>query len=171
MKKMILSVVALLGLAALATLSTPATQLHANTTKLNAPGDAGRPTNDATTSMRAELRVTRGLGDCSNTVAASPTSYTSTAVNVTYVAGLSASAATPYPGAFAIQINNLGASNDVVAYYNLTSTAITTTTCPAGLRIKAGYSDTLWVSSRAGGTLHLQGVSGTGSVAYTICNE
>jgi hypothetical protein len=156
-----------MGLAFQAAAPSP---LKANTTTMQAPGNAGRPMADSITGARAEVRLERGIGDCSNTAALTALSSTSQPINVTSVAKLSPSGSTPYPGVFHLTVVNLGPS-DAVVYVNTTATAIITTTCPAGVRVLANTSQTITLASRDGLTAHAQGVSATALLAYTICSN
>ena len=167
MKKLLTVTVALaLGFAAFTAFTTPAT-LHANSTTLSAPGNAGRPVQDALSNIRGELRLERGIGDASNSVALSPLSNTSSPVNVTFTTSLSPSGAVPYAGAFAVQVTNSGPT-DAVFYANMTKTAIGVGAAPAGSIVKAGTSGTLYVQARDGIFVHFHGLTQTANISYTI---
>ncbi len=138
-----------------------------NSTDMQVPGNAGRPTTDTVTHAQVVQSFDRGTADCSAGASAQAVSYTSTAINLTFTAGLDFEN-DGYTGPLLVNIVNTGNSS-LVAWAGMTDSAVAGNT-PAGQVIAAGTSGQVRASCRDGIFVHLQGLTDTADCNFQVCN-
>lgn len=119
--------------------------------------------------LQLQLVSFYGLASCGPGASAAATSPTSAPINLTFTVARSTSSPIPYFGPLTIYLVNTGLST-AVAWVGMTPTAMISDT-PAGLVVKAGEGGMLYAPNRSGLTLHLQGLTDTTAVSYTICTN